>query len=354
MSQIELICTECKLDGDHFKLCIPILLKYFKVSVPFLNGADMEFSYTHKSGNFVTNNFNVGSHWDYLNEESEIRFFVMNSEEIVSLFEKSGLDYDFFVIILLAEHLYIHSIKSNDPFLDPIRTEEQFEELERQGVEFDIKVHPDDMYLYATEKKYTPNADEELNRNQEAFLEEVSDESDYINHIRQEMLELYLFVNDWKTSKNQPLTLKCGAKSLKLNNYNNWIFKALNEYLNKHTDIDSVEEAEDDLAFNYSKKTGRKANNKYQTLMIYGIDNLYRNVTKTEEITNQQCKFIRDYLKHIGLPLTQDYFDHDDDLKNIRSRIRYFRKNGCPEIWGLSSLNYDMTMKFYDLQARGK
>lgn len=347
MSQIEIICSECKLDGDHFKLCIPILLKYFNVSVPFLNGADMEFSYTHKSGNFVTNNFNVGSHSDYLNEESEVRFYVINSEEIFSLFEKSGLDYNFFVIILLAEHLYIHSIKSNDPFLDPIRTDAQFEELDREGIGFDIKIHPDDLYLYVKEKKYTPNADEDLNENQKAFLEEIDDENDYINYIRQEMLELYLFVNDWKTSASQPLTLKCGAKSLKLNNYNNWIFKALNDYLNKKIDISSVKEAEDDLAFNYSKKIGRKADNKYQTLMIYGIDNLYRNVTKTEEITNQQCEFIRGYLKHIGLPLTQDGFDHDDDIKNIRSRIRYLRKNGCSETWGLPSSYLETVKKFH-------
>lgn len=162
---------------------------------------------------------------------------------------------------------------------------------------------------------------------------EIIDEFDYIDYIRPDMLELYRFVNDWKSiPQDKPITLICGNKKLKLNNNRNWMFKAFNDYLEEHLGVENVEEAETELARKYSKKTGRKAN-KYQTLVIYGLDKLYQNIKQTEEITNQHCQFIRDYLKYLGMPISEDSFDHEDDIKNIRSRIRYLRKTGCSEKW---------------------
>lgn len=165
------------------------------------------------------------------------------------------------------------------------------------------------------------------------YSEQIIDEFDYIDNIRPDMLELYRFINDWKSiPQDKPITLICGNKKLKLNNNRNWMFKAFNDYLEEHLGVESVEEAETELARKYSKKTGRKAN-KYQTLVIYGLDKLYQNIKQTEEITNQHCQFIRDYLKYLGMPISEDGFDHDDDIKNIRSRIRYLRKTGCSEQW---------------------
>lgn len=349
---------QCRLTGAQFKICINVLIENFNVSIPYINGVGFELTYNNKKGKSITTEFNYGHHFlSYLNDQSIVCFYVRYSEWFSSLSEKSGLGKQFIIIILLAEHLNIYAHKKDQKLSDPIN-EEQLDKLKEEGVELlfngEEKIHPDDIFLYAKEKQYTSSSEEELNENQKAFLGEITDESDYINYIRQEMLELYLFVNDWKKPTDQPLTLKCGAKTIKLNNHSNWTFKALNEYLNKYIDINSVEEAQDDLAFNYSKKIGRKANNKFQTLMIYGIDNIYQTATDSEEITNQQCEFIRDYLKHLGLPITQDSFDHDDDIKNIRSRIRYLRKNGCSETWGLPSSYIETTKKFHSLQTRRK
>lgn len=88
------------------------------------------------------------------------------------------------------------------------------------------------------------------------------------------------------------------------------------------------------LKYRYTKKTGRKPN-KYQLLLIYNIDTLYQKITGKDEITNKQCTFIRDLLKHFRLPISD--VDHEDDIKNIRSRIRYLRKTGCSDNWVASA-----------------
>lgn len=172
----------------------------------------------------------------------------------------------------------------------------------------------------------------EINSEEVEFYDENRDI--YKDHVRKEMLQLYNFVNDWKKSPFEfPMVLKCGSKKLQLDNKNNWIFTAINNYLDEYLRIEDVETSQLELELNYSTKTGRKANNQYQTIFIYGIDKLFQDITKSDEISNDECRFIRDYLKYVGLPISEDGFDHDDDIKNIRSRIRYLRKTNYQPNW---------------------
>lgn len=156
----------------------------------------------------------------------------------------------------------------------------------------------------------------------------------YLREVRPEMLQLYNFVNDWKKSPYEfPLVLKCGSKKMQLDNKENWIFTAINNYLDQYLRIKDVETSKLELELEYSTKTGRKTNNPYQTLFINGIDKLFQDITQSEEISNDECRFIRDYLKYISLPISDDGFEHDDDIKNIRSRIRYLRKTDYSPSW---------------------
>ncbi len=334
-----------RMDGQSFEVCLQLIMNSFNVSIPFINGAGFKLEYNNSEGKPIITQFIYGYHFqDYLTEEIKVTFQVSDMDCIMEIFQKHGIEANIYIVIMLVEYLYISSQKEAEHTINPINVDD----LDKLGINLD-NITPDNFHLFMAEKK--SDFDKELNENQKQFLQEANDEYDYVDFARQEMLELFIFVNDWKESAEQPLTLKSGYKTIKINNKGGWTYKALNNYFNEHLGIETVEEAKDDLAFNYSKKTGRKTNNKFQTLMIYGIDNLYRATTKSEEITNQQCELIRDYLKHLGLSISQDSFDDPDDIKNIRSRIRYLRKNGCAETWGLPPSHLETIQKLYTAKA---
>lgn len=155
----------------------------------------------------------------------------------------------------------------------------------------------------------------------------------YIENVRPEMLQLYNFINDWKKQPfEEPITLACGSKKMRLDNKSNWMFTAINNYLKTYLNVDSVAAAKNELETKYNSKAGKKMN-KYQSIITYGIDCLYQDIYQTEEITNDMCCLIRDYLKYIGQPISNDEFDHPDDIKNIRSRIRYMRTTDFKPDW---------------------
>jgi len=171
------------------------------------------------------------------------------------------------------------------------------------------------------------------------------DERDiYKYKVRPEMLELYRFISKCQKKGEQPFTLKCGSETLKLDNSESWIYTAINNYLKTYLlNINSPEQAKIELEENYPSKTGRKTN-KYQNIFIYGIDELFQELNNTIEITNEECRFIRDYLRWVRLPLTDEELrtdeveniedlNNDDQIKNIRSRIRYLRKLDYKPAW---------------------
>jgi len=159
------------------------------------------------------------------------------------------------------------------------------------------------------------------------------EEHEYRNYIRPDMLKLYNFVNDWrKTPTDEPVIIACGSKKLKLDNKSNWIFTAINDYLKTYLKVDNVESAKEELETEYNSKAGKKMN-KFQSIFTYGIDGLYQEIQGTDEITNEECCFIRDFLKYIGQPISKDGFDDPDDIKNIRSRLRYMRKTEFTPDW---------------------
>ncbi|MDU1905158.1 MAG: hypothetical protein E6772_10280 [Dysgonomonas sp.] len=172
---------------------------------------------------------------------------------------------------------------------------------------------------------YAPNINEMENYN-------ALEQHEYTNLIRPDMLKLYNFVNDWrKTPTDEPIIIACGSKKLKLDNKSNWIFTAINDYLKTYLKVDNVESAKEELE-TYNLKAGKKMN-KYQSIFAFGIDNLYQDISGKEEITNEECCFIRDFLKYLGQPISQDEFDDPDDIKNIRSRLKYMRKTEFEPNW---------------------
>jgi len=166
----------------------------------------------------------------------------------------------------------------------------------------------------------------------------------YKYKVRPEMLELYRFIAKCQKKGEQPFTLKCGSQTLKLDNSESWIYTVINNYLKTHLiNINSTEQAKLELEENYSTRTGRKTN-KYQNILISGIDKLFQELNETTEITNEECRFIRDYLRWVRLPLTEEELhidevenledlNNDDQIKNIRSRIRYLRKLDYKPNW---------------------
>ena len=50
---------------------------------------------------------------------------------------------------------------------------------------------------------------------------------------------------------------------------------------------------------------------------------------------------IRDYLNYLRMPISKEGIEDADDIKNIRSRIRYLRKNGCPVKWSENEIEFD-------------
>lgn len=166
----------------------------------------------------------------------------------------------------------------------------------------------------------------------------LEEQTAYIDNIRPDMLKLFNFINDWKKiPQEEPIILACGSKKLRLDNKSNWMFTAINNYLKTYLNVDNVDAAKEELEIKYSQKAGKKMN-KYQSIIAYGIDCLYQDIYQTEEITNEMCCLIRDYLKYIGQPISQDDFDHPDDIKNIRSRIRYLRKTDFKPDWFLEDM----------------
>ncbi len=181
------------------------------------------------------------------------------------------------------------------------------------------------MVSYYIRFYYAPHINEMENYN-------ALEQHEYTNHIRPDMLKLYNFVNDWrKTPTDEPVIIACGSKKLKLDNKSNWIFTAINDYLKTYLKVDNVESAKEELE-TYNLKAGKKMN-KYQSIFTNGIDCLYQHINDTEEITNEECCFIRDFLKYLGQPISQDGFDDLDDIKNIRSRLRYMRKTEFEPNW---------------------
>lgn len=174
------------------------------------------------------------------------------------------------------------------------------------------------MVHYYIKFYYAPNIDEIENYN-------ALEQHEYTNHIRPDMLKLYNFVNEWrKVPTDEPVIIACGSKKLKLDNKSNWIFTAINDYLKTYLKVDNIDSAKQELE-TYNLKAGKKMN-KYQSIFAFGIDNLYQDFTGKDEITNEECYFIRDFLKYLGQPISKDGFDDPDDIKNIRSRLRYMRK----------------------------
>lgn len=275
-----------------FKTIIPYLEEHFNITYAVL--ANVGFAiYENKSKNITPFQvFNLES----LDDEDRLCFFIYNDREYPILDTRDDISQENFSLLIqivwLIEYIYTATLE----------------------------------YKATVAKGYSKEYIEEM--------QDIIDSIDYSEYIRPDMLKLFNFVNDWKKiPQNEKVIIKSGAKTLELNNHRNWIFTAINNYLEEHLRVSTVEQAKEELQTDYSKKTGRKIVNRYQSAVIYGISAIYQQFTNNASVSNQLCRYIRDYLKYLEMPITDDDFEHNDQLSLIKAKIYEFRKKGGAPNW---------------------
>lgn len=275
-----------------FKTIIPYLEDHFKIYKVVLVNVGFAIYESKTKKLFPFNIFNL----DSLNDEDRLCFFIYNDRDYPNLDTGDEISQDNFS--LLIQILWL--------------------------VE----------YIYTTTKEYNATVSKGYSKEYIEEMQDVINSIDYSEYIRPEMLKLFNFINDWKKiPQDEKVILKCGAKTLELNNPRNWIFTSINNYLDEHLRVETVEQAKEELQSNYSKKTGRKIVNRYQSAVIYGVSSIYQHFTNNASVSNQLCRFIRDYLKYLEMPITDDDFEHNDQLSLIKAKIYELRKKGGTPNW---------------------
>ncbi|WP_300705184.1 hypothetical protein [uncultured Alistipes sp.] len=149
----------------------------------------------------------------------------------------------------------------------------------------------------------------------------------YKHKLRKELLELYIFCEEMEytpmTKNNLKLSINKGEPNhttLELENYDNYIVRsALKNYCISHLpDIHSVDEARTELA--ELKRAGRKLINPDSYWVIYGVYNMFKDMTNDSKATSAALvRIIGQYLYCIGLEDEKVALDE----QNIAARIRY-------------------------------
>lgn len=170
---------------------------------------------------------------------------------------------------------------------------------------------------------------------QEAYETYLNSDRYYEQNAYPDLLRLLTSHNNFTI--HDTVTIKIRGKSIKLDNKEQWIYYALRDLFDK-LEMPNMEVAKKELQgiINENiKQVGRKSLNKFQILFIRGIDNLWSYIFETEVDTNDKCRLIYRILKHIGLPISEELEDENmnDDIKNIRSKLKYLRNNDINEQW---------------------
>lgn len=156
----------------------------------------------------------------------------------------------------------------------------------------------------------------------------------YKRKLRKELLELYIFCEEMKyipmTKNSLKLSINKGEPNhttLELENYDNYIVRsALKNYCLSHLpNIHSVNEARAELA--ELKRAGRKLANPDSYWVIYGVYNMFKDMTNDPKTTSAALvRIVGQYLHRIGLEDETVALDE----QNIASRIRYILQH--PEL----------------------
>ena len=177
----------------------------------------------------------------------------------------------------------------------------------------------------------------ELILNRKAVVSDINEDEDYAveinyglhykNKLRKELLELYIFCEEMEytpmTKNNIKLSINKGEPNhttLELDNYDNYIVRsAWKNYCISHLpEIHSVDEARAELA--ELKRAGRKLANPDSYWVIYGVYNMFKDMTNDPKATSAALvRIIGQYLYCIGLEDEMVALDE----QNIAARIRY-------------------------------
>ena len=175
--------------------------------------------------------------------------------------------------------------------------------------------------IYKKHEAFQPILDPEL-------LDATCNMDTYFKQIRPEMLQLYLFLKGDKRKKDRTITLNNNQQEITINKgIERWFTNLLDSYLHIYLGVDSVGEAEKELKEVYSTKTGRKASNPTQDLVMVGMYRLLVNhsgMKKKSDVFN----FIHNYMVAIGLIISGDI-----DVNYINAKIAYLDKHGYKPEW---------------------
>lgn len=149
----------------------------------------------------------------------------------------------------------------------------------------------------------------------------------YKSKLRKELLELYIWCENTEyvpmTKNKLKLSINRGEPNhatLELENYDNYIVRsALKNYCISHLpDIHSVDEARAELA--ELKRAGRKLANPDSYWVIYGVYNMFKDMTNDTKTTSAALvRIIGQYLHCVGLEDETVALDE----QNIAARIGY-------------------------------
>lgn len=129
----------------------------------------------------------------------------------------------------------------------------------------------------------------------------------YTSHVRPDLLRLYVARHKEGNSYHKSCHIRFGndTASVEIQQLYPWFEKMLDRYLNKYLGVKDINEAEKELIHIYGKKVGAQLN-KTITRFIWGTYHLLQNVpnmksTKKNSVTNNQSRFIHEYLVILGL-----------------------------------------------------
>lgn len=156
----------------------------------------------------------------------------------------------------------------------------------------------------------------------------------YQNNIRTELLNLWEFceTQEYNRQDDLEITIKVTntKRKIRLNNFDNYVLRSLKQFCKRH--LSEYKEWDDaKIELSRLRKGGRPqtldeilANN-----ITWGTYALAQVVLPEEaKISNNLCRFIRGYLKRVGLDLFSHITDEELALKDIRKKIELMVKNG--------------------------
>ena len=186
------------------------------------------------------------------------------------------------------------------------------------------------------------------------FEEDMENEWNTKYKIREDLLKLYIFVNQphkWpRTEEGRRITLKHSLGNVDIGNYDNWFLRnVIERYCNKYIpEITSLEQAEEELQA-YKKPLGRQPKDPQVNIILYGIYRLFNEKMKMPSPQSDSlCEFIINYLEFLRL------IDEDSpiDKQWVRAQIAYIKKRPEPPKYRFADFTRNITMEEFKEKSR--